>query len=327
MNQRMGERQRWAWLVGGLSAAVGICACGLGWIWVVAGGLLAGLYYVYVDQVLPTAGLAAMLPKGLTLLTLLWLIVAMAWSANLADSAFPMINGFPVLGWTVLALAAWGSWKGAAACARCTGVLCLFLLILYSIVTVFALSDVQLENLKPYGSWQNGLWTAGLFLLPAVVWYLPCSKSREKPAWIVGITLPLAAGILAAVTSGVLSPLLAASLPSPLYTLTQSVSLFGVVERIEPLLSAAMTMGVFCLLSAMACAGKALLERIYPQKWGGIAVCAAAGVLMGAAAKVDIFVVTVGNLAVFWAVPLVYLMLRKKTSKKRKKPVDNGSQS
>ncbi len=321
MAQRMGERQRWAWLAGGLSVAVGACACGLGWVWVLAGGLLVSLYYIYVDRDLPTAGLAAMLPKGMAVLTLLWLVLVMAWSANLADSAFPMIDGFPVLGWVMLALAAWGSWKGAAACARCAGVLCLFLLILYSIVTVFALPDVQLGNLKPYGPWQNSLWTAGLFLLPGVVWYLPCTKSRKKPAWVIGIALPLAAGLLAAVTAGVLSPLLAASLPSPLYTLAQSVSLFGVVERIEPLLSAALTMGVFCLLSAMVCA----CQSLFPWKWTGIVTCVAAGVLMGIAGKVDITVVSVGNLVFFGALPAVLILLQKKTSKKRKKPVDNGT--
>lgn len=325
MAQRMGERQRWAWLAGGLSVAVGACACGLGWVWVLAGGLLVSLYYIYVDRDLPTAGLAAMLPKGMAVLTLLWLILVMAWSANLADSAFPMINGFPVLGWVMLALAAWGSWKGAAACARCAGVLCLFLLILYSIVTVFALPDVQLGNLKPYGPWQNSLWTAGLFLLPGVVWYLPCTKSRKKPAWVIGIALPLAAGLLAAVTAGVLSPLLAASLPSPLYTLTQSVSLFGVVERIEPLLSAALTMGVFCLLSAMACVGKILLDRLYIRKWSGVAVCVAAGALMGIAGKFDIIVIAIGNLAVLWLVPGAVLVMWRKNSKKRKNPVDNGA--
>ena len=320
MAQRMGERQRWAWLAGGLSVTVSACACGLGWLWVLAGGLLAALYYIYMDTALPTAGLASQLPTAAAVVILLWLVAVMAWSANLADGAFPMIQGFPALGWTMLALAAWGSRKGPAACARCAGVLCLFWLILYSAVVVFALPDVQTGNLIPYGAWKNGFWTAGLFLLPGAVWYLPCTRSRKKPAWVIGIALPLAAGVLAAVTAGVLSPLLAASQPSPLYTLAQSVSLFGVVERIEPLLSAAMVMGVFCLLSAMACA----CQSLFPWKWTGIAACVAAGALMGIAGKVDVAVVSVGNLVLFGVLPTALILLQKKTSKKRKKPVDNG---
>lgn len=314
MVQRMGERQRWAWLAGGLSVTVGACLCGLGWVWVLAGGLLVGLYYIYMDMALPAAGLASFLPKAAAVVILLWLVAVMAWSANLADGAFPMIQGFPTLGWTMLALAAWGSRKGPAACARCAGVLCLFLLILYSIVAVFALPDVQVRNLRPYGSWENGLWTAGLFLLPGAVWYLPCSRSRTKPAWIIGIALPVAAGVLSAVTAGVLSPLLAASRPSPLYTLAQSVSLFGVVERIEPLLSAAMVMGVFCLLSAMACACRSLL----PGKWTGVAACGAAAVLMGVAGEVNTAIVSVGNLVFFEALPAALILLQKKRRKKEK---------
>lgn len=321
MEQKIGERQRWAWLTGGLSAAIGICGCGLGWLWVLAGGLVVGLYYIYMDRVLPSKGLAAILPKIPAVLTILWTVAAMAWSANLADSAFPMVDGFPFLGWTILALAAWGSWKGPAACARCAGVLCLFLFVLYGVVGAFAIPDAQADYLKPAGRWTDSLWTAGLFLLPAGVWYLPCGKNRKKPAWAVGLLLPLATAALAAVTAGVLSPLLAGSLTSPLYTLAQSVSLFGVVERIEPLLSAAMTMGVFCLLSVMACACRALADRLFPWKWSGAAACAVAATAMGAAGKLPLEAVTVGSLIVWVLLPVIFC---RKNLKNRKKPVDKG---
>ena len=323
MGRKMGERQRWAWLGGGLSAAIGVCGCGLGWLWMLLGGAVVSLYYIYMDANLSGAGLTKLLPKPVTILSLIWIVAALAWSANLADSAFPMIEGFPVLGWTMLVLAAWGSWKGASACAGCAGVLCLFLIILYGTVTVFGLPDVELQYLKPYGPWQNGVWSAGLFLLPAAVWYLPCRRSQKKPAWFVGVVLLLAAVVLTAVTAGVLSPYLAASIPSPLYTLAQSVSLFGVVERIEPLLSAAMTMGVFCLLSAMACACRELSGK----NWGGIAACGIAGILMGVVGQLGIFAISVGSIAVFLAVPLAVVSTRKNYRKKAKKPVDKGTQS
>lgn len=321
MEQKIGERQRWAWLAGGLSAAFGICGCGLGWLWVLAGGLLVGLYYIYMDRVLPAGGLAVVLPKIPAVLTLLWTVTAMAWSANLADSAFPMVEGFPFLGWTMLALAAWGSWRGSAACARCAGVLCLFLIVLYGIVGAFAVPDIQPEYLKPAGRWTDSLLAAGLFLLPVGVWYLPCGRSRKKPAWAAGLLLPAAGAALAAITAGVLSPLLAASLPSPLYTLAQSVSLFGVVERIEPLLSAAMTMGVFCLLSAMACACKALSEGLRPLKWSGAAACVAAAAAMGSAGKLPLEAIAAGSFFVWVVLPGAFCG---KNLKKRKKPVDKG---
>lgn len=314
----VGNRQRWAWLMAGLSAAAAACACGMGWLWVLLGGLAVSAYYVYLDRRLRPCGLAALLPAAfggagrlLSLLTLLWTILAMAWTANLADTAFPMVEGYPILGWTLLALAAWGSRRGAAACARCAGVLYLFLLALYGVVTVFAVPDVRLANLRPAGDWTQSLWTCGLFLLPAGVWYAPCRRSRTKMTWF-WLLPPFLTALLAAVTAGVLSPVLAETLPVPLYTLTQSVSLFGVMERIEPLLSAAMTMGVFCLLSAMACACRALGAQCKPWKWTGAAACVLSAALMGPARALTLPVITIGA-AVFWfLIPAVAVAVSRK---------------
>ena len=323
MDRRIGERQRWAWLAGGCSAAVAARGCGLSWIWILAGGLPVAVYYIYMDRKLSDMGIAALLTRSfgkagklLAGLTLIWTVLAMAWSANLADGAFPMVSGFPLLGWTVLALAAWGSRKGPAACARCAGVLCLFLIFLYGMVTVFAVPDVQIGDLRPYGLWSDGILAAGLFLLPASVWFLPCTRSRKRPAWEMAAILPVGAAVLAAVTAGVLTPELAASLPAPLYTLAQSVSLFGVVERIEPLLSAAMVMGVFCLLSSMACACRELAAQLGIGSWSGAVCCLASAALMGLAGKAELQLVTAGA-GLFWGIlPLAVVLTGRKHRKR-----------
>ena len=329
MDHRIGERQRWVWLASGLSAAVAACLCGLNWIWVLAGGAVVSLYYIYMDRQLRSKGLAELIRKlpgkirmPLRVILLLWLVLLMAWTANLADAAFPMVDGFPVLGWTLLAVAAWGSWKGTGACARCGGVLCMFLMALYGVVAVFAVPDVQLQNLLPTGTWQDGIWTISVFLLPAAVWFLPCTRSRKRPAWQMAVILPAAAAILAAITCGVLSPALARSLSSPLYALAQSVSLFGVVERIEPLLSAAMTMGVFCLLSAMACVCRCLWSTKGKEKWVGVAACASAGVFMGWAKRID-YLLIVGGTIFFGAVLPQILLWNGKHN--RNKATNSGS--
>ncbi len=320
---KIGARQRWAWLTGGVSAAVAACACGMGWHWVLLGGLAASALALLLDRRLRPCGLALLLPgrfgalgSGLAALTFLWTVLAMAWAANLADWAFPMVDGYPVLGWTLLALAAWGSWKGPAACGACAGVLCLFLLFLYGMIAGFAIPDVQLENLRPAGPWQQSLWAFGLFLLPFGVWYAPCRSGGglgKRPSWWLYLLPPGAAALLAAVTSGVLTPELAASQPAALYTLAQSVSLFGVVERIEPLLSAAMTMGVFCLLSSMACACQALGSR----RWIGPAACGLSAALMSPAKTLPLSLITSCG-AVFWVlVPLIAVMGSRRKQKPR----------
>lgn len=309
----------------GLSAAAAACACGMGWLWVLLGGLAISVYYVYLDRRLRPCGLAALLPAAfggvgriLAALTLLWTVLAMAWTANLADTAFPMVEGFPVLGWTLLALAAWGSRRGAAACARCAGVLYLFLLALYGAVTVFAVPDMRLANLRPTGGWEQSLWACGLFLLPAGVWYAPCRRSKTKMTW-AWLLPSLLAALLAAVTAGVLSPALAESLPVPLYTLAQSVSLFGVMERIEPLLSAAMTMGVFCLLSSMACACRALAAQWTPWKGSGAAACVLSAALMGLSRALTLPMITAGA-AVFWLLLPVTAVAVSHHEKRRRRP-------
>lgn len=312
MEQRMGDRQRWLWLLSGISAAAAAGSSGLSWSWVLAGSIPAALYYIYMDRKADVGGVAALLTvsfgKGGKILAgaaLLWTVIAMAWAAQLADAAFPMVDGFPVLGWVMLALAAWGSRKGTVACARCAGVLSLFLLVLYGVVLVFSAPDIQMKNLLPRGHWLDGAQSLGLCLLPACLWYLPCRKLSKRPAWGLGVLLVLGTTALAAVTAGVLSPELAAVLPAPLYMLAQSVSLFGVLERIEPLLSAAMTMGVFCLLSAMACSCRALADQIRKNPYNGVGSCIAAAALMGVVRGLPVVILSAGAL-IFWvSVPLL----------------------
>ena len=324
MGQNIGERQRWAWLAAGLSAVVAAGACGLSWPWVLLGGLAATAYYIYMDRRAQPEGLASTLvsafgPAGkvLVVLTWIWTSLVMGWAAGLAGTAFPMVDGFPFLGWVLLALAAWGSKKGAAACARCSGVLCLFLVAIYGIVAVFSVPDVEMRNLWSVGNWTESLWSAGLFLTASGVWYVPCKRSKKGTAWGMAVLLPVFAAVLAAVTAGVLTPALAGSRTVPLYDLAQSVSLFGVVERIEPLLSAAMTMGVFSLLSALACACQALGNQVYSWPWNGAAACVVSACVMYLTRGIPVKLLTAGA-SVFWVlIPLVAVSTAKRPRKEK----------
>lgn len=315
MEHRIGARQRWAWLVVSASAPLAVCVCGSDWLWVLAAGSLVTGYYIYMEKRVPPAGVGALLRGGtggtgrfLTAVTAAWTVLVMGWATNLTDSAFPLVDDSPILGWAILALAAWGSWKGADACARCAGVLCLFLLALYGVIGVFALPDVELENIRPQGSWKDGSNALAVFLLPAVVWYVPGSREQQKTEWKLALLPPVAAAVLTATVTGVLSPGLARSLPVPLYTLAQSVSLFGVVERIEPLLSAAMIMGVFALLSAMACACRAL----YGHRWAGVICCVAAGGIMRWAGALSMAALAVGGSLIWGMIPLTAVITAQK---------------
>jgi len=311
----MGPRQRFVWVAAGLSAAVTARGCGLGWLWIGLGGLIVILYYIVCTRTRP-CGPAVILRYGarpVAWLTALWTVFAMGWTAILADSAFPMVDGFPALGWILLQLAAFGGSKGIGACAGCAGVLCLFLAGLYGAVTGFAVPDVSLNYLIPDPGWQNIIPAVGLFLLPAPIFLLRCTKgspaqgelspkvTEGSPLVCCYFLFPLIAAVFAAVTAGVLSPELAARSQNAFYDLSRSVSILGVMERIEPLVSAAMTMGVFCLLTGQICAVRALI----PGKYTAAAAAAAAAILMFPAKNLPMTLLTAGNV-LFWVLPTLF---------------------
>jgi len=317
MEQKIGERQRWAWMACGMSAVAAAVLSGLNWLWVLLGGLLVGGYYLYIENRLGTQGLAermtedfGVVGKLLAIATIFWMILAMGYCAGLADTAFPMVDGFPGLGWVLLALAAWGCRKGARTCSGCSGILCLFLTALYGVVLLFSLPDVQASYLLPDRQWTQSAYAAGLLLLPMGSWYLPVHR-KTKGKWYA-LLLPVVCAALCAVTAGVLSPELAQQQTAPLYELARSVSVLGVVERIEPLLSAAMTIGVFGLLSALACACQALANGIFPQSWFGSLCCVAAAGSMFLVKELPQQLFIAGNISFFFLFPVAITAVRKK---------------
>ena len=69
----------------------------------------------------------------------------------------------------------------------------------------------------------------------------------------------LAAALCAA---GTLSHRVAGEEAFAVYTMAKSVSVFGVMERLEPLVSAALLMGFFALESLLFASARAQLERV-----------------------------------------------------------------
>lgn len=303
----LGEKSRWAFYFAAASAIAAAALCGLSWLWVLAGAavccaLIAGASAALGPQ--PPS-----LPKALggagrllALLALAYTTLALAFCANLAGAAFPRVGNAPALGWTLLALAAWGAKKGPGACAAAGGVVCLLAAALYAGLLLLGLGDIAWANLLPRPVEPTAAAKLGLLLLPAAVVYLPGRRQRRggrKWLW----ALPVLAAALAAVTQGVLTPTLAAAAPVPLYLFTQSVRLAGVVERLEPLLSVAMTMGCFCLLSLLACTIQALAAQLGAGPWAGTAGCFVAAAAMSPAAAAPLWLLTGGALLFYVALP------------------------
>lgn len=93
------------------------------------------------------------------------------------------------------------------------------------------------------------------------------AASYSEPDCAAGIGLCAAAALCAA---GTLSPRVAGEEAFAVYTMAKSVSVFGVMERLEPVVSAALTAGGFCLLSVLCLANVKTARALGWKKRTGI---------------------------------------------------------
>ena len=188
------------------------------------------------------------------------------WSVD----CWPTGTDFPVVPLTLLALAVFSALHGASVASRVPSVLFWFLAILYGIVLAAGSKNVKAEWLMP--GWelpQEGLLLT--LLLPAVAALLPREKGKAVYFVFPVILLFLAAAALW--TVGTISPDVASEVAWPFYESSKSLSLLGVAERFESLVSVAMTLGYFSLYSLLLNAAGAMGENLSPG-WGKGAVIA-----------------------------------------------------
>ena len=140
-----------------------------------------------------------------------------------------------------------------------------------------------------------------LLLVGNGVWYGTLEKRKKGSGWR-WLLLPVMTVGISAVTAGILSPAVVQLRQDPFYDVAKSISFFGVMERIEPLLSAAMTMGVFALLTTMTSACQSIGQTIKPGRWHGSGSCVAAAILL------TVLKYKNGEIRIFGAI-LVWLVL------------------
>ncbi len=292
----------------GLSAGAVLCGR-LGWLPALLGGL-GGLVLYEVFLCLPER----QTPGLFRLLQLLWLVVPLGLFAATARDLFPdASNGFYVPA-VVLAL----SWllsrhprDGVLACAAIAG---FFLLTAVGVVLVFALPNLQLAWLRPSFDWVELLLafaiSAGGMLCAAA---LPGVRPGLPWRWAA----LLAPAAISAVVVGSLSAALAARQAAAFYTLSRSISLFGVVERFEALVASCLTLGL--------CSSGALVLRaarqLVPTKGGdavGAALCLTA--LFGSFLDAGALFLGIGSVLLWVLLPLLTRFLKKE--KKVEKSVD-----
>ena len=199
-------------------------------------------------------------------------VAASSWSSNI----WPTGRGYPVVPLTLLALATASSWVGANRASKGIGVLFWMIAILYNILLTFGLRNVELGYLMPQWETPEPL-TWFVFLLPLVAQFLPIEKDKKLNGYI-----PALAGLallLTLWTEGNLLLHVAKQIEWPFYEAGESVRLFGIANRLEPLISVAATIGFYGLYSLLLSGTFHLTEGARPG-WGKYGVLTA-GVLSG----------------------------------------------
>ena len=196
----------------------------------------------------------------------------------LAADCWPAGGTAPAVWLILLILAAVSAGKGPLAASAVGAVLFWAVLILYGALFVIGIKDVQMEWLKPQWTAPQPLAMAALLVVPG-----SCCLAERKGRTFSMAAVTITAAV--ALTAGVLSPWVAAECADAFYELSRSVSVTGIARRLEPLASAAMTVGWFALMNLLLTQCGVLTERIFDR--GGktgvwlAAAAAAVGCLCG----------------------------------------------
>ena len=272
MHDRISRRQLSALTGSAACVPVFQVCCRIGWVQAAVGGagaalLLAGLSRLAEER--PLLRAAENAPGRIALSALAASLLVLAGRAgSLAANAFPETEGIPAAGWLTLALAAWAAWQGTAVLGRCAGILLPASLILYCIVLIFSAPQIKPERLTPSGDPLDACRALAVLLVPAAGICLrrdvvPAAPRRSLTFWL---TAALAAAA-AAVTGGILSPRAAAQ-PGSFGVLAKSVSILGVMQRFEALVSAALLMSGFCLCGLLLGAAASVIAALAGERRG-----------------------------------------------------------
>lgn len=303
----------WAWIFVAISAPAAQLAGRGPWLSVlllsiVCGGLCWGIHTLSEEQ--------PEIRRWYCVVEFLFLALILGKFAGMSAGCWPTGNSYPTVPLILLILAAFSALDGANRASRVGGVLFWFLALLYAVVLAAGAKELNISWLAPSMEPPSVLLVTVL-LIPAVASFLP--KEKGKASALALVILGIFATVISLLTEGTMSQSVVTSQEEPFYTFSKSLSLFGVVERFESLVSVALTLSYFALLSFLLSTAGHLADGIrFGWGRGGVICCG------GIAAAVMLFCpelpgVLLALLSVFfWGLlPLLTLCAaRRKKSKK-----------
>lgn len=231
-----------------------------------------------------------------------WNLLLLGAGARLFCGIYP--GGGAVVGLLLLLLAAYAAGKGVSTVLRVSSVSFFFLTALFAVLYAFALPQLRAEWLRPVtrADWTLLPWA----LVPLTAVWL--AQGRTKPlGWCIGGGL--LAVLAALITAGSLSPQVAGGLAFPFYGAAKSVSILGAMERLEPLVSAALTAGGFSLLGLLCAVNQELWRVLAPggPRWPAPLNFAAGGTCLWLSAAIPAAVTAIGS-TIFWGIVPIWLL-------------------
>lgn len=297
------ENQGRAWLAAALAAPLAQTASACTWSVV----LLAGggcLLICWTLGKYPAGN-----SRWLHILQGLWNCVIISEILHWSVFCWPDQRGGNAVPLILLFLSTWAS-SGRERAARTACVLLWPVLLLLGAVLLSGLPELEWKHLEPIWQMPNAhLITVSL--IPAL-WAGREGKTNGRLLWGAAVF----AFVTAAVTAGVLSPVVSGTAQAPVYELSRSIRLFGIAERPESLIAAAMTIGYFVTVTyLLSSEGNAWKGR--NCIWLASAV---SGILLISGLRIDSRLMAIGSI-LFWVV-LPAISSWKKNLKKAKKELD-----
>lgn len=301
------DKKKDAWLLTALAAPLARTASGCSWLTVLVIGVVGlGLCWG-VEHLGRPAG------KFFSAVQWIWLIFILGMTLGWTADCWKDSENSPVVGGTLLLLAAWTASKGEDVSRRTGNLLRFFLIVLIGGVLLSGLGDVCLTNLRP--QWRmNTAHIITLFLFPAAAAWSGCAGSGGKSK----LAILLFAAVTAAVATGVLSGGYASSRVSAFYELSRSTELLGTARRFESLAGLGMTLGYYVFLTLLlTVAGKWAEGAIPGKRTLGIWLAAAGGMLAYLTEAVNDRVLALGSLAAWIVLPVLACLLGKRGADSR----------
>ena len=263
------------------------------------------------------ARLGAQLPEGWAwprwygALRLVWCALLGAYVLARTRGLFPQAGGSFLIPAVLAGLAAYAASRGEGTSLRAGAAARGFVLALPVLIALFSVPEMDFRALLAPVRWREAALAAGVCLVPGMALRRSRGTAGAAAAAVIAAALP------AAVCYGTLGAAQTADDPFPLYRAAQTISVFGVMERFEVLLSGALAASAFFALAGIAETGLSGAKKA-PGGWGAAGFSAAALALSVPAGLLPAWFFAAGSGVCCGLVPLGILLVAagKKVSEK-----------